>query len=141
MTFIDTNFFLRFLLSDINDQHQTAKALLKKGAEGKKSLCTSIIVFFELYFVLSSFYKTNKKNLADILSKILKMRFVRLPERDLLADALSLFSKNNVSLEDAYNIIYAKSLNITDFASFDRKLLRLYTHLTQVCNPDLIGTD
>jgi len=38
MTFVDTNYFLRFLLADVESQHQTAKELFRNAALGKVKL-------------------------------------------------------------------------------------------------------
>jgi len=60
MIFVDTNYFLRFLLKDIGKQHQKAKKLFEKAASGEIKLFTSMIVFFEIYWVLFSFYKRRR---------------------------------------------------------------------------------
>lgn len=61
MIFVDTNYFLRFLLADQEEQHQTAKALFKKAAIGEVDLFTSLIVFFEVYWVLGEFLQERKR--------------------------------------------------------------------------------
>ena len=55
MVFVDTNYFLRFLLNDVSDQHASARQLFEDGARGVRQLCTSLVVMFEVYWVLSSF--------------------------------------------------------------------------------------
>ena len=60
MIFIDTNYLLRFLLKDIDSQYLEAKKLLLQAARGEKKVITSTIVFFELFWVLKSYYKKDK---------------------------------------------------------------------------------
>ena len=67
MIFVDTNYFLRFLLKDNKPQHLEAKQLMLGGATGKLKLFTSTIVFFEIYWVLTSYYGKNKTELVDTL--------------------------------------------------------------------------
>ncbi|MBI4089762.1 MAG: PIN domain-containing protein [Candidatus Levybacteria bacterium] len=122
MMFIDTNYILRFLLKDINNQHLTAKNLFLSASEGKSVLITSTIVFFEIYWVLSSYYERNKTEVANVLEKVLSLNFIKLEERELLFKSLSLFKKINLDLEDCYNICYAKSKGIRSFKTFDKKL-------------------
>jgi len=122
MTFVDTNYFLRFLLADVNEQHQKAKKLFEDAALGKVKLFTSTIVFFEIYWVLASFYKKDKKQLTKILSDLLLMSFVKLIERDLLKQALDVFAKSNLDLEDSFNLVYAKKKEMRIFKTFDKKL-------------------
>lgn len=122
MMFIDTNYFLHFLLKDINNQHLEAKNLFLSASEGKTKLITSTIVFFEIYWVLSSCYGRNKVEVANVLGKVLSLSFIELEERELLFKSLSLFKKTNLDLEDGYNVCYAKSKGIRSFKTFDKKL-------------------
>ena len=122
MMFIDTNYFLRFLLKDINSQHLEAKNIFLSASEGKTVLITSTIVFFEIYWVLSSYYERNKAETANVLEKVLSLNFIELEERVLLFKSLSLFKKTNLDLEDCYNVCYAKSKRIRSFKTFDKKL-------------------
>lgn len=122
MIFVDTNYFLRFLLKDINKQHLDAKNLFLSASEGKTTLTTSTIVFFEIYWVLSSYYERSKIETANVLGKVLSLNFIELEERELLFKSLSLFKKTNLDLEDCYNVCYAKSKGIRSFKTFDKKL-------------------
>lgn len=122
MTFVDTNYFLRFLLSDTEAQYQKATDLFLEGADGKVNLITSTIVFFEIYWVLSSFYEKQKTELIEMLEKILNLNFIILRERQILFASLSLFKRITLNLEDCYNLNYAKSESVKNFMTFDQKL-------------------
>lgn len=128
MIFVDTNYFLRFLISS-SKQREEAKLLFEEGALGKKKLFTSIIVFFEIYWVLFSFYRKKKKQLIKILFGILQMNFIVLKERKILYQALEIFSKNNFDLEDSFNLVYARENKASNLASFDRKLIKHFKSL------------
>lgn len=125
MIFVDTNYFLRFLLKDNKLQYLEAKQLLLDGAQGKLKLFTSTIVFFEIYWVLSSFYDKNKPELIKTLKDILNLRFVEIQERPLLANLLEIFSQNNISFEDCYNLAFAESHKAEAFKTFDIKLAKI----------------
>ncbi len=122
MIFVDTNYFLRFLLNDISEQHKQVKDLFLSGSEGKINLVTSTMVIFEIYWVLSSYYEKEKIEIVKVLEKILKLTFIELKERELLLNSLKLFEKTNFDLEDCYNLYYAKLQNIDSFKTFDKKL-------------------
>lgn len=122
MKFIDTNYFLRFFLGEPYDQHQETKALFLKAARGEAEIATSIVVFFEVYWVTSSFYRLEKEKISAFLQNILKMEFIKLENRALLTEAAVLFEKTSFDLEDAYNLMYARSLHAKDFLTFDAKL-------------------
>lgn len=127
MIFVDTNFFLRFLLEDIEEQHQEAKQLFQQAAQGRISLITSTIVIFEIYWVLSSFYKRQKSQLTNLLTKILAMTFIALQDRAILTESLKLFKKTNLNLEDCYNLSFAKSQKVESFKTFDAKLVKIFS--------------
>lgn len=124
MIFVDTNYFLRFLLNDVNEQHIEAKNLFITASEGKVELITSTIVFFEIYWVLSSFYEKDKYEIAEALQKILSLNFIELRERQILFNSVSQFQKTNFDLEDCFNFCYAKSRGVRSgsFKTFDKKL-------------------
>lgn len=126
MIFIDTNYFLRFLIKDIENQHNTAKNLFLEAASGKIKLITSVIVFFEIYWVLSSYYEKEKAELIPTIRKVLNLNFIQLEERDLLEEALNLFENNNLSFEDCYNLSFAKYQKAKSFKTFDKKLEKAF---------------
>lgn len=131
MIFLDTNYFLRFLLKDNQGQYLTVKRLFFRASHGKAELLTSLIVFFEIVWVLRSYYGKQKGNLCLILAKLLKMNFINFPERYLLEKSLDLFEKENLSFEDCYNFILAKEKNVASFATFDKKLKARFKALQQ----------
>lgn len=122
MTFVDTNYFIRFLIKDILQQHKKAKDLFEKGIAGEVKLYASVVVFFELFWVFSSYYEKNKNEVIDILQKVLKMDFIQLENRKLLMESLDLFKESSLKFEDCYNVTLSKQLKCNDFATFEKKL-------------------
>ncbi len=130
--FVDTNYFLRFLVKDIEEQSLIVKTLFNDGKDGKVKLFSSSIVFFEIYWVLVSSYKVENIKAIDILSKILEMDFIEFKERKLLQSALEIYCKNNLELEDCYNLAYAIRFDKEiDIATFDIKLQKAFKKLIQ----------
>jgi len=126
MNFIDTNYFLRFLLNDISEQHNIVKDLFLSASEGKVKLITSTIVFFEIYWVLSSYYGKERKEIVSVLEKILRLTFIELNERELLQKSIVIFEETSLDLEDCYNLSFAKSQKVEIFGTFDKKLEKEY---------------
>lgn len=122
MIFVDTNYFLRLLLKDISEQHKQAKSFFLQAAEGKVKIFTSLIVLFEIYWVLSSFYGKKKEELVGVLDKVLGMEFVKVEERDFFKQALVVYKNTALDLEDSYNLVFAKSRKATAFKTFDARL-------------------
>lgn len=129
MTFVDTNYFLRFLLRDQPLQRQLVRKLFDAAKHHKLQLATSTLVLVEIYWVLSSFYGKNKIEIAEYINKILKLNFINIPERGILQGALSLYLQENIDLEDAYNLVYAKNHRSDKFATFDKKAAKLFSML------------
>lgn len=123
--FIDTNYFLRLLIKDDKKQYVKTYRIFQQATTGKTKLFTSIIVFFEIYWVLSSFYKKNKKNCINLLNKILKMDFLEIENKPILKASLSLFTNYPIDLEDCYNIALFKLSNLSTFATFDKKIIKI----------------
>lgn len=122
MIFIDTNYFLRFLLKDNKNQFEEAKQLFEKGARGEVKLFTSVIVLFEICWVLFSFYGKKKKEVGKFLKDILSLAFIEFENFDVLEKGINYFQNTNLDLEDAYNIAYAGKMKATTFHTFDTKL-------------------
>lgn len=125
MIFVDTNYFLRFLLNDNSSQHEKVTELFIKAARGEVRLCTSIVVFFEIFWVLGHVYEKSKSEVVAILGKLLKLPFIEIDERLLMQKALGLYKKGTIELEDYYNIVYAEFKTADTFASFDKKLQKV----------------
>ncbi|MBI5123412.1 PIN domain-containing protein [Candidatus Roizmanbacteria bacterium] len=123
--FIDTNYFLRLLLKDDKKQFDTVYILFQQAVNQEIKIITSIIVFFEIYWVLSSFYKKNKLKIVKYLEKIIKMEFLEIENRQVLQETLILFENHTLDLEDCYNIAYAKGFSADEFSTFDKKINRL----------------
>jgi len=122
MVFVDTNYFLRFLLKDNSVQSKLAIELFQKASENKIKLCTSVVVFFEIYWVLKSFYKKDNLYISNVLQQLLKLDFINYENHEILHSAVNNVDFYNYDLEDAYNCIYSQSLKIKTFKTFDKKL-------------------
>ena len=126
MTFIDTNYFLRFLIMDQVKQFSQVRKLFDQGAKGEIDLFSSEVVFFELYWVLHSFYRYSKEQLVLSLTQILEMSFIKFDNSDRLIRTLELFKIHNLDLEDCYNLVFATENQAKNFASFDVKLQKIF---------------
>lgn len=126
MIFVDTNYFLRFLIRDVEEQYREVRKLFGKGISKETKLFTSVVVFFEIYWVLSSFYQKNKQELVMKLTGVLEMKFIKIKERESLEKAIQLFNNKNLSLEDAFNLVFSQKNKALKFATFDKKLSKIF---------------
>ena len=124
--FVDTNYFLRFLIRGDEEQFQTVSKLLKDGLSGKVVLVTDEVVIFEIYWVLKSFYKIEKEECVRLLIKILELSFIEIEKRSELLVALSTFSKENIELEDGYHLACSVGKKCDELATFDEKMRKVW---------------
>lgn len=124
MIFVDTNYFLRYLIDDGSPQHKIATEFFEVGSKKKKLLVTSTLVFFEIFWTISSFYQKSDQETVEIMKKLLKMAFIKFETREILVKALERASNSVISFEDCFNLEWAKTKEIKDIASFDKKLVR-----------------
>ncbi|EKD85466.1 MAG: PilT protein [uncultured bacterium] len=125
MIFVDTNYFLRFLLKDVENQYQDAKKLFLQAVRGETKLFSSTVVFFEIFWVLRSTYKKDKQALVEKLEMILGLNIV-FDQHQFLAESVHLFKQINLSLEDCYNLTIARAKGAQDFKTFDIKLAKVF---------------
>lgn len=61
----------------------------------------------------------DRLSLAETLMNMLSLN-IAFEQRDLLIKAVDLFKNSSLSLEDCYNLAYAKTGNVEDFKTFDQ---------------------
>jgi len=123
--FVDTNYFLRFLLKDIDSQYSEAKKLFLLAAKDEQKLLSSTVVFFEVFWVLRSTYRKNKQTLVKKLDNLLKLN-IEFNEHQLLVESVNLFKNLNLSLEDCYNLVFSRARGVKSFKTFDLKLAKAF---------------
>jgi predicted nucleic-acid-binding protein len=117
---IDTNFILRYLLADNENQFKQAKALFDQARNGKVHLKLEQIVFVETIFVLSSFYEVPKEKIIEIMDNLLLYKGLE-TDKALLSTALKIYNQHNMHIVDS--ILAAKSqIDNIKLLSFDKKL-------------------
>ena len=126
--FIDTNYFLRFLLRDNEKQFAVVDNLLGKASRGEVLLFTSLIVFFEINWVLSSSYGQDRKKITEVLENILSISFISFENREKLEKAFEIFKNSSLELEDCYHLAYfydelqENGFTFGEFLTFDKRL-------------------
>ncbi len=120
MKFIDTNIFIRFLTNDIPDKASACEKIFREAEEKNESLFTTEMVIAEIIWVLESYYELPKKQVQEMVEKILITPFLLCPQKDLILNALSLYSDKNIDYIDAYNASILREQGIKEVYSYDR---------------------
>jgi predicted nucleic acid-binding protein len=126
MIFVDTNYFLRYFIEDGTTLHQDACRFFKKQSAKTDRIITSSVVVFEVYWVAKSYYGLAKADILKMLLSILKMTFIELSERELWTATLVTYTNSTLSLEDSYNLEYAKVSGCSEFATYDLALKKRF---------------
>lgn len=117
--FVDTNIFLRYLTKDDPQKYDKCREIFKKAIEGKIELATSGIVIAELIWTLLSYYKVPKADVVEKISIIVSTKNLYIPDKDVIADALLLYSRKSIDYIDAYNAVFMKYNDFTEIYSYD----------------------
>lgn len=120
MRFIDTNLFIRYFTRDDEEKAQRVLVLLKRVEKGKERVITSPLVIFETIFTLESFYKVPQKEIKELMLPILKMKGLRLSNKEIYEQALDIYAaKKNLSFTDAFNSAFILKKGIKEIYSYD----------------------
>ena len=121
IVFVDTNVFLRSVLDDNVEQAKKAGLLFEMAVLNKVELKTTVVVFFEIAWVLSSHYKIIKEDLVVMLLDLLNLKTSFVGKR-VYKMSVKNMQKFNYDLEDAFNFYSAKEMEVNEFVTFDAKL-------------------
>lgn len=118
--FIDTNIFLRYLTKDDPSKYDKCREIFKNATEGKIALVTSGMVIAELIWTLLSYYKVAKADIVEKVSIIISTDSLYIHDKDIIADALVLYSRKNIDYIDAYNAVFMRYHGVDEIYSYDR---------------------
>ena len=121
---IDANVVVRFLTDDPKEMADRSELLLQQADPGEVILRVATLVVAEVVWVLGSFYKWPRSDIALGLSQFLLRDGLEVEEQELVIDALQLMSSANVSFVDAYLAESARRAG-EPVVSFDRNFGRL----------------
>jgi len=125
MRFLDTNIFIRFLTDDVPEKVDACEEIFKKAVEKQETLFTTDLVIAEIVWVLESFYELPKNEIQDKVQKILNTPNLICPHKDLILNALILYSEKNIDYIDAYNALTLKENGIEELYSYDKHYDRI----------------
>jgi predicted nucleic acid-binding protein len=82
---LDTNALLQFLVRDNEQQYRQASEWFQQAEHGTMKIVVLSIVIAEACFVLESFYKKSRKDIAEKMMVFVSQRWLQIPERVALA--------------------------------------------------------
>jgi len=121
---VDANVVLRFLTGDPPDMAARALELMDRAEKGDIGLRVSHLVIAEIVWVLSSFYKYAKTQIAEALISFLGADGIFVEDPDLLIQTLHDMAEKNVDFIDAYLAALSRSQE-ESICSFDNDFDKL----------------
>ena len=122
-SFIDTNVLVRHLTGDPADMAARATAFL---ANADELLLVDLIVA-ETIYVLESFYKASREEIADAIRSLVAMNTVVTVDPALLLRAVEVYDVERIDFVEAYLVAQAESTGVRSIASFDKSIDRVKT--------------
>jgi predicted nucleic-acid-binding protein len=119
---LDTNILVRYLVKDDPRQAEKSVKFIKTTTDSGESCFINHIVLCELVWVLDSAYGYTKKEIIDVLEKILITKQFEIEAKDIVRQAINDYSHGSGDIADYLigRINRVKGCDIT--VTFDRLL-------------------
>ena len=115
---VDTNLIIRHLLNDHPAHSQAAKDLFLAAGRGEVGLILLPTVVAECVFVLESFYKHSRTDVAKAIALLIASRGIELADQEIHLDAFDRYQNTNLHFVDCIVAATAFARKI-DVATFD----------------------
>jgi len=121
--FIDTNILVRHLTGDPPDMAERATAYLA----GTTELLLAELIVAETVYVLESFYKTTRAQIAESMRSLIAFRSIVTVDPALLLRAIEVYEIDRLDFAEAYLVACAETTGVNQVASFDQSIDRVTT--------------
>jgi predicted nucleic-acid-binding protein len=121
--FVDTNIIVRHLTGEPPEMAARATAFLAAEPE----LFVADLIVAETIYVLESFYKTPRDQIATAMRSLVALRSVVTVDPAMLLRALEVYELDRIDFAEAYLVACAESSGVNRIASFDRSIDRVGT--------------
>lgn len=121
--FVDTNVLVRHLTADPPEMGRRATAFLAEA----DALYLADLIVAETVYVLESFYRAPRKQIAEAMRSLLSMRTVVTVDPALLLRTVEVYEFDRLDFAEAYLVACAETTGVGRVASFDRAIGRITT--------------
>ncbi len=125
MRYIDTNIFLRYLTENKEDLPQELIDFFQSLQEGNINVKCLDIVFFQVIFVLKSFYKVEKDKIIKSIESILALNGLHTKNKRVLERTLELWEQHPDDIIDCYIVANMERDGENELYTFDKKIRKL----------------
>ena len=121
--FVDTNVLVRHLTGEPPAMAGRATAFLASRTE----LYLADLIVAETVYVLESFYKAPRHQVAEAKRSLVAMRSMMTVDPALLLRAIEIYELDRLDFAEAYLVACAESTGVGAVASFDKAIDRVTT--------------
>ena len=117
----DTNYVLRYLLRDVEEQFSEASRFFETILTGKSSALISEAVLVECQYILMKYYQVPRGSISSSLTSLLQYKGMIAQERDVLVRSLAIFAETSLDPVDCLLAARAESTG-SMVMTFDKAL-------------------
>lgn len=118
---LDTNVIVRLLVRDPPAHHSLSVDLLQRGERGELEIELKPLVMAETVYVLESFYRSTRADIAEAMQRLLAQPWIHIPERSVLVSAVQRYKVSRLGFADCYLAACAQLQNAV-IVTFDADL-------------------
>ena len=112
---VDANVILRYLLKDNEKFYKEAEILFDNAFSGKKKILILHSVVAEVVYVLLKLYKVSRKEIAEVLTGLVKIKGIKVQDREILLNAFKLFKNKDLDFVDCLLCAYSRKYQVVSF--------------------------
>lgn len=124
--YLGTNIILRYLTREDETLFKRATEIFKEAEAGKRKLKLTALVVAETCFVLESFYKFDRLEIAENMATIVSQKWLDVSERDIIQKVWFWYQKK-FHFVDSYLLASAHQ-HKAGVATFDSKLAKQFKY-------------
>ncbi len=83
-------------------------------------------VIAEVVYVLLKLYKVNRKEIAEVLTELVKIKGVKVQDREIILNAFKIFENKNLDFVDCLLCAYSRKYQVM---SFDKEVNKCINNL------------
>jgi predicted nucleic-acid-binding protein len=118
---VDTNFLVRFLTRDDDQQAKVVLTVVRNAESTKERLFVPLIVVLELIWVLESAYRIPRSDIAEAIGDLLLLPVFQFEQAKVVREALVTAASNSYDLSDLLIAHCAQEYGCTTVLTFDKK--------------------
>ena len=112
---VDANIILRYLLRDNEKFYKEAEALFNDAFSGKKRILIMYSIIAEVVYVLLKLYKVSRKEIAEVLIELMKIKGVKVQDKEILLNTFKIFKNKNLDFIDCLLCAYSRKYKVMSF--------------------------